>query len=123
MRKLTRKQIAKLRKHLNFRDDGQVRALGEIPAEFHVALGEVIDHLQGFYWAWSLQGKFKPAPLKGDEGIAAQGIEGKGVVRCSLLEALVYASQVPNPYRYAIYAKRVPEVPGTKNAQKEVNSR
>jgi hypothetical protein len=70
---------------------------------FECALGEAIDSLAGFAWAWRMKGLYGvPEPIVKADKLNAQGLEGKLSIEVTLYDALFYAMQASSPYRTQI---------------------
>ena len=78
----------------------------ERQAVFQCPLGEWIDTLQGFAWAYRLKHGINPKVHSIDkfDRFNAQGLEGKISIEVDLTTAIVMASQV-EINRWAIYLK------------------
>lgn len=66
-------------------------------------LGEVMNpRISGFVWAWKKQGKIKMGRIQKRDRFNAQGLEGKAIVRTTLVTALLVCRELP-PYRCRIF--------------------
>jgi len=71
--------------------------------KFECPVGELIDALAGFAWAWKMKGKLSDVlPIGERDRFDAQGLEGKVSIECNLYDALFYAMQASSPYRSQI---------------------
>ena len=85
MKRLTDEQIEAYRKQI----DGKHGALYAIKARVEYPLGE-IERLSGFWWAKSMRGE-KPnvQPIVASDRFNAQGLEGKVVEDCNIVDAIM----------------------------------
>jgi len=80
-------------------DEYRVKAIVEFP------LGELLEpKISAYVEYWRFAGLLQTAPIRGDEGFIAQGLEGKAVVRTDLVTAILVWRALPE-YRCSVLVK------------------
>lgn len=97
-RRLSSKAIESYRQRIAIGD-----RLEGLSAKVEFPLGELIDSLMGFAWAWKIAGKDLSAqPIMAADRFNAQGLEGKVSLGMDLSSAIVVYSQC-GPNRCQIF--------------------
>lgn len=87
-----------------YAEANQVSVRIEMPA------GELTNQLiTGYIWAWGAQKRIETAPITGKDTFAAQGLEGKAVVRGVALTTALLVWQNVDPRRIALYIESDPQ--------------